>query len=190
MTKKQMTVEEYDKMLQKYIDKKAFVKIKRTVTEGEADISGFILQLTKDFLLIQKEEEFYLNGYGIIKKDHFDSIRSNKNDKALKRILKAEGILDTDYGIDKSINLKSWETIFHDLKKFDFHVIVECEDLKESLFIIGPIKKVNKSSVSIQYYDATGLLEKRATTVKYKDVTLVKFDDRYINVFRKYLRTN
>jgi hypothetical protein len=190
MTKKQMSVKQFDGMIKVHIDKKDFVKIKRTVTEGSADISGFILQMSKDFLLIQKEEEFYLNGYGIIRKDHFDAIRCNKNDKALKRILKAEGIFNSDYGIEKKINLKDWRTIFDDLKKYDFHVIVECEDLKDPLFLIGPIKKISKNSVSIQYYNATGLLDKKPTTVKYNDITLIKFGDRYIDVFRKYLRTN
>jgi len=190
MTKKQNEIKEYDVTLQKHIDKKEFVKICRTVTDGEANISGFILQMTKDFLLIQIEEEFYLNGYGIIRKDHFDSLRCNKFDRALKRILKAEGILESGFGIEKKINLRNWDTIFKDLKKFDQHVIVECEDLEESLFVIGPIKRVNKDSVSIQYYDPTGLLDKKVTTVKYKDVTLVKFDNRYVNVFRKYLREN
>jgi hypothetical protein len=177
-------------MIKSHVDRKDFVKIKRTVTDGSADISGFILQMSKDFLLIQKEEEFYLNGYGIIRKDHFDSIRCNKYDKSFKRILKGEGIFDSDYGIKNKINLKDWQTIFKDLKKFDYHVIVECEDLKESLFVIGPIKRINKDSVGIQYYSPTGLLDKKPTTVKYKDITLVKFDDRYINVFKKYLRTD
>jgi hypothetical protein len=190
MTKGQKKTKEYDEMLQKHIDKKDFVKVYRTVTDGEANISGFLLQMTKDFLLIQKEEEFSLNGYGIFRKDHFDSLRCNKFDKTLKRILKAEGILDSDFGIDKKINLRNWNAIFKDLKEFYQHVIVECEDLEDSLFVIGPIRRVNKDSVSIQYYDPTGLLDKKVTTVKYKDITLVKFDDRYINVFKKYLRKN
>lgn len=187
---KKKTIKQYDDMIKTHVDKKDFVKIKRTVTEGEANISGFILQMSKDFLLIQKEEEFFLNGYGIIKKDHFDAIRCNKFDKAFKRMLKAEGIFDSDYGIRNKLRLKDWKTIFEDLMKHDYHVIVECEDLEAPLFVIGPIKKVNKDSVSIQYYDPTGLLDKRPTNVKYKDITLVKFDDRYINVFKKYLRTN
>jgi len=190
MTKEQKEIKEYDEMLQKHIDKRDYVKIKRIVTDGEANISGFILKISKDFLLIQKEEEFFLNGYGIIRKDHFDSLRYGKTDRAFKKILKSEGILDKDYGISNDMNLKSWMTIFTDLKKFDYHVIVECEDLKDPLFVIGPIRRVNKDSVSIQYYDPTGLLDKKVTTMKYKDVTLVKFDDRYINVFRKYLRKN
>jgi len=190
VTKKKMSVKQYDDIIKSHVDKKDFVKIKRTVTEGEADISGFILQMSKDFLLIQKEEEFFLNGYGIIRKDHFDAIRCNKFDKARKRILKAEGIFDTDYGIKNRITLKDWKTIFIDLLKYDCHVIVECEDLEEPLFVIGPIKKVNSDSVSIRYYDPTGLLDKKPTKVKYKDITLVKFDDRYINVFKKYLRAD
>lgn len=185
-----MTIKKYDDMIKAHVDKKDFVKIKRTVTDGSADISGFILQMSKDFLLIQKEEEFYLNGYGIIRKDHFDVIRCNKFDKAFKRILKSEGIFDSDYGISKKIRLRDWRTIFEDLATHDYHVIVECEDLEDPLFLIGPIKKINKDSVQIQYYSPTGLLDKKPTTVKYKDITLVKFDDRYINVFKKYLRTN
>jgi hypothetical protein len=188
--KKQMTVKQYDHMIKAHVEKRDYVKIKRTVTEGSADISGFILQMSKDFLLIQKEEEFFLNGYGIIKKDHFDAIRCNKFDRAFKRMLKAEGIFDSDYGIKNKLRLKDWKTIFEDLMRHDYHVIVECEDLGDPLFVIGPIKKVNNDSVNIQYYDPTGLLDKKPTRVKYRDITLVKFDDRYINVFKKYLRTN
>jgi hypothetical protein len=187
---KKKTIKQYDDMIKAHVDKKDFVKIKRTVTEGEANISGFILQMSKDFLLIQKEEEFFLNGYGIIRKDHFDAIRCNKFDKAFKRILKAEGVFDSDYGIKNKIRLKDWKTVFEDLMRHDYHVIVECEDMEDPLFVIGPIKKVNNDSVSIQYYDPTGLLDKKSTKVKYTDVTIVKFDDRYINVFKKYLRTN
>jgi hypothetical protein len=190
VTNKKMTRKEYNDMIKRHVDKKDFVKIKRTVTEGSADISGFILLMSKDFLMIQMEEEFYLNGYGIIRKDHFDALRCNQNDKALKRMLKAEGIIDSDYGIKNKIRLTDWRTIFNDLKKYDYHVIVECEDLKDPLFLIGPIKKINKDSVQIQYYSPTGLLDKKPTTVKYTDITLVKFDNRYINVLKKYLRTN
>lgn len=116
-------------------------------------------------------------------------MRCNKFDKAFKRILKAEGVFNSDYGIKNKVRLNDWQTIFNDLKKHDYQIIVECEDLKEPLFVIGPIQKVNTNSVSIQYFDPTGLLDKKPTKVQFKDITLVKFDCRYINVFRKYLRT-
>jgi hypothetical protein len=133
-----MTIEKYDDMIKAHVDKKDFVKIKRTVTDGSADITGFILQMSKDFLLIQKEEEFYLNGYGIIRKDHFDVIRCNKFDKAFKRILKSEGIFDSDYGIRNKIRLRDWRTIFEDLAAHDYHVIVECEDIAQHVSAMVP----------------------------------------------------
>jgi len=190
MAKRQLTPRQYDRLIQDYIRKKEIVKIFRTVTDGEANIHGFILEMSNDFLLIQTELEFYLNGYAVIRKDHFDSLRCNKFDKAFKKILTKEGIVKSDYGISKKIHLKNWQTIFASLKSHDLHIILECEDLKEPVFLIGPIKKVNNKSVSIQYYDPSGKLDKTATKVNYKDITLVKFDDRYLNVFRKYLKAS
>ena len=43
----------YDITLQKYIDKKEFIKIYRTFQERDENIRGFILKMTKDFLLVQ-----------------------------------------------------------------------------------------------------------------------------------------
>ena len=185
-----MKIESNDKMLQRHIDKKNFVKFNRTFREQEENISGFILKMSTDFLLIQIENDFLLDGYAIIRKDQFDSLRCNKHERTHKRILKSEGIFDIDYGIDKDIDLTSWQTIFKNLKKFDFHVIVECEDLEEPDFIIGPIKRVTKNSTSIQFYDSTGLLEDRPTLVNYNLITIVKFDDRYTKTYKKYLITS
>jgi len=181
-------IKEYDNVLQKHIDKKDFVKINRTFKDREENISGFIYLLSKDFLLLQVDNEFMLDGYAIIPKHKFDSIRCNKYDKTFKKIYKDEGLLSTQYGFDKSISLKSWQDLFSDLKSLDFHVIIECEDKDEPDFIIGPIKRIYKDKVSIQYYDPTGKLDDKPTTVKYNEITIVKFDDRYTTIFRKYLK--
>ena len=183
-----MKIKAYDTLLQTHIDKKDFVKIYRTFREKEETISGFILAFSKDFLLLQVDNEFALNGYAIIRKGQFDSIRCNKYDKTQKKIYKAEGLMDNSYVIDKNISLKNWQDNFTDLKKNDYHVIIECEDKEEPLFDIGPIKRILKNSVSIQYYDPTGQLENKLTSRKYADITIVKFDDNYSKTFRKYLK--
>ncbi len=182
-------IKSHDITLQKYIDKKELVKVYRTFKENDGNIRGFILKMTKDFLLVQIDNDFFLDGYAIIRKDQFDSIRCSKYEKACKKILKAEGIFGNNYGIDKDIDLTSWQSIFRDLKKLDFHVIIECESLDEPDFIIGPIKQVTKNSTSIQFYDSTGLLEGKLSAVKHLDITIVKFDDRYTKTYKKYLRT-
>lgn len=190
MTKTKDKIKLYDITLQNYIDKKEFVKIYRTFKDNSVNIRGFILKMTKEFLLVQLDNDFFLDGYAIIRKDQFNSIRSSKYEKAYKKILIAEGIFDTNYGIDKDIDLESWQSIFKNIKKLDFHVIIECENLVEPDFIIGPIKRVTQNSTSIQYYDSAGLLEDKLSVVKYFDITIVKFDDRYTKTYKKYLRTS
>lgn len=181
-------IKAYDMMLQQHVGKKDFIKINRSFKDKEDNIAGFLLSFSKDFLLLQVDDEFSLNGYVVIRKDQFDSLRCNKYDKALKRIYKAEGLLDNQFGIHKDISLTTWQDIFKDLKSFDYHVIVECEDKDEPDFVIGPIKRITKEKVGIQYYDPTGKLENGMTTIKYSDITIVRFGDRYSTTFRKYLK--
>ena len=107
MTIKNKEIKEYDVLIQSHIDKKDFVKIYRKFKEKEENISGFILAISKDFLLLQVDNEFSYNGDAIMRKDQFDSLRCNKYDKTQKKIYKAEGLLDNGYGIDKNISLKS-----------------------------------------------------------------------------------
>jgi hypothetical protein len=190
MTNRKEEIKKYDNLLQKHIDRKDFVKIYRTFIDREENISGFILLLSKDFLLLHVDNEFMFDGYAIIPKHKFDSIRCNKYDKTYKKIYKNEGLLSTLYGIDQPISLKSWQDLFSNLKKLDYHVVVECEDKDEPDFIIGPIKRIYKDKVSIQYYDPTGKLDKKLTTAKYNEITTVKFGDRYSTIFRKYLKSS
>src|SRR5579871_3505019 len=189
MTDIRNEIKTYDEMLQKHIDKKDYVKIFRTFKNREENISGFILAMSKNFLLVQLDNEFLLDGFSIIKKDQFDSLQYSKFEIARRKIFKGEGILDKDYGIKANISLSSWQNIFEDLKKSDCHVIVECEDKEEPDFIIGPIKRVSKDKVNIQYYDPAGQLEKGSTLVKYDEITIVTFDNRYLKTFRKYLKS-
>jgi len=188
MSDKKDKIKNYDIMLQKHIDGKDFVKISRTFKGCEEKISGFILSMSRDFLLIQVDNEFSFNGYAIIRKDGFDSLRCNKFERTQKKIYKAEGAFDRGYGINKVISLESWQDIFKDLKKFDYHVIVECENKDEPDFIIGPIKRISQDKIGIQYYDPTGQLEQKYTFLKFSEITTVTFDDNYSKTFRKYLR--
>lgn len=181
-------IKEYNKLLRKFQAKREFVKLNRTVTEGEANIFGIILDFSDDYMHLAENEEFKFNGEVIIRMDHYDSIRFNKFDKANQRILKSEGHLSKTKPERTDVDLSSWTSIFKDLKKKDIHVIVECEDLKMPTFTIGPIISIKNKSLEVRNYDGTGKLEKKPTKIKFKDITLVKFNDEYSTVFRKYLK--
>jgi hypothetical protein len=97
MTKKQK-IKEYDIQLQKFINKKSFVKISRIIHEKEENLSGFILSFSKTFMFVQTDYDFRLDGYSIFMKDDFDSIRYSSYEKTQRKIFKAEGIIDNEYG--------------------------------------------------------------------------------------------
>lgn len=178
----------YNEMLQKYLDKKEFVKIFRTFFDREYNLSGFILKMSKDFLLLHLVDDHLLDGYAILRQDDYDSIRCGPFEKTYKKILKSEGILDTTYGLDKNIDLASWEDILQDLKKYDYHIIIENTKKDNLDFFIGPIKKAGKTTVSIHNYDATGKLDKKPTKIKLDKIKTITFGDRYSTIFRKYIK--
>ena len=67
-------------------------------------------------------------------------------------------------------------------------MIIENENPNDSSFDIGPITKVSKDAVYIRYFNAQGFLDAEPTKIIWEYITIVKFDDRYINTFSKYLR--
>ena len=181
-------IEAYDLIIQKYIDRKDYVQFIRNFNKKEENISGFILAMSKDFLLIHLDLEFNFNGYAIIRKDGFDSLQRGKFQNARRRIFKAQGLLDSDYGIGVNISLISWQNIFEDLKRNKYIVIVECEDKDEPDFIIGPIKRIAGERVNIQNFDPAGQLDSTSTIIKYREITTVTFGDRYSKTLGSYLK--
>lgn len=181
-------IKEYDKYLKKLIEKQDFVKIKMSLLGEQEDKSGFILAMSKDFILLQVANEFALDGYAIITKYDFESIRCNKYDKTKKKILAAEGELKNKYGIEKPINIESWSTVLSDLKNQDFHVIIRNIRKDYLEFNIGPIKKATNKKVKINNYDPTGKLDEKLTSINLEDIRIIQFGDNYSTIFRKYLK--
>ena len=181
-------IKEYDILLQKYIDNKSFIKIYRTVCDKEENLSGFLLSMSKAFLFLQLDYDFMLDGYAIIKKDDFDSIRHSSYERTQRKIFKAEGILSTAYGFNKPLPLTNWTDILKALKSYDLHVIIENINDDYLDFWIGEIKKVTDNSVSIHNYDPAGQLYDKPSIIKLDTINIVKFGDRYSTIFRKYLK--
>ncbi len=175
-------------MLQKYIDKKTFVKIFRTVCDKEENLSGFILGMSKGFLLLQLDYDFMLDGYAIIRLDDFDSIRHSSYERTQRKIFNAEGIFSTTYGFDRHLPLTTWTDILKTLKNYDLHVIVENINKDYLDFWIGEIKKVTDKSISIHNYNPDGQLDEKPKTIRLDTISIIKFGDRYSTIFRKYLK--
>lgn len=187
MTQKEK-VKDYDLLLQKYIDNKSYIKISRTVFNEEENLSGFLLAISKDFLFLQVDNDFTLDGYAIIKKDDFDSIQHSNYERAKRKIFNAEKVLSTSYGFDKDLPLTNWTSILKKLKSYGFHIIVQNINKDYLDFWIGEIKNVTSKSLSIHNYDPAGVLDDKPTNIKFSTISVIKFGDRYSTIFRKYLK--
>jgi len=185
---KKNKVKKYNAMLRRYLSKREIVKISRTVTNGEANVYGIITGLSERFMFLAEKDDFKFNGEIIIPTYHYDSMRCSDYEKTSKKILKAEKQLSSSKPKSTKIDLSTWKSVFLSLMKSDIHVIIECEDLKKPTFTIGPIERINNKSVAVRYYDPNGRLDKKPTKIKFKNITLVRFNDEYSKTFRKYLK--
>jgi hypothetical protein len=181
-------IKEYNLMLQKYIGNKSYVKIYRTICGEEENLSGFILGMSRNFLFLQLDREFTLDGYAVIRLNDFDSVRHSSYERTQQKILNAEGVLAKGYGFDKHLPLTSWADIFKALKSYDMHVIVE--NIKNNYldFWIGQITRVSAKSMSIHNYDPDGTLDDKPSVMNFDTISTITFGDRYSTTFRKYIK--
>jgi hypothetical protein len=178
---------EFNKLIQKHIDKNNFVKIYLSEESPNESIFGFILKMSDEFLMIQEVHEFTLNGFRIIPQERVLSIRNSSSDKVFKKILSEEGIIKTDQRIVNNTSLKNPESLFRSLKKQNFHCIVESSK-KNKKFSIGEILEIDDKSVTIKNYDPSGKIDKKPHKIQFKKIEMITFNDNYSLVFRKYLK--
>ncbi len=153
----------------------------------EYTLHGYVLDMNKEFSYIREVIDFTVDGYRIFKLKNLDKVRYGKFDKISSKINDKEGLIPEIYSYEK-INLESYQTIFKAIKKVYNFSIIENTYKNELAFNIGQITRVNKSSVSQLYFDATGKVDKNVTSIPYTDIIIIGFDNHYINVFQKYLR--
>jgi len=145
---------------------------------------GMVLDESSDFLLIAKEYDFQIDGYSILRKSDITYSVSNKSTKYCFKILKAEKLLQSIQ--PQHIDLTNWQTIFKSLGKGKF---ITVEDEIEGDFSIGPIVRINKKSIVLDYFDGTGKWRGEEKS-EYSNITSVDFDTNYINMHEKYITPN
>jgi hypothetical protein len=171
-----------------YCNKKRYCKIEREIGQDVfVSHTGFIVDFSSDYLVLQETDDFIIRGFLIFSIESIKELRSNKSDRFFEKIYKKEGLTKKIKKKHK-VNLSSWETILKSIKKLGFNVIIKDENPDENTFDIGPIIKVTKKSVHIQYFDAAGILDDEPTKIYWKNISLVSFDDIYVNTISKYIK--
>lgn len=182
-----MKKEKIQKRLERHYSEKRYVRLIRSKGYFEEITTGFIIGKSDNFIFFQETDDFKALGYIIFPIKTIKHARYNRFDKAIHRILKKEGQLKK-IRVKYKIDLTSWESIAKYLKKTKLTIISQCEHPKKNSFCIGKIKEINQKSISIQYFDAEGILDKTNTKNKFKHITKLSFDNRYANIFSKYVK--
>jgi hypothetical protein len=175
------------KQLKKHLSHKRYVRLTRTIGNESHISTGILLSKSKDFILIQETNNFKVLGYQIFPIQTISHVRYIDYDKTIERILKSEG----QYAKAKlkyNINLKNWKTICNDIQNTGLPIISECEHPNIESFCIGKLMTVNKKSISIKYFNANGIYDKKNTKNHFKNITRLSINDRYADVFSKYAK--
>ncbi len=182
-----MKKKEVFRKLEKHYQKKRYSRLTRKRGGFKEIATGFILGMSKNFILIQETDDFRILGYQVFPIDTIKHVRYNEYDKTYERILDKEGLLEKVH-LKYDIDLTDWHSLCKSIKQTCLTVISECEHPDIQSFCIGDLKKINKKSIEIRYFNAEGIYDDQNTPNRFKNITKLSFDDRYANVFSKYAK--
>lgn len=170
--------------------KKHCVNLEREKDSFKGSSCGFILDFSQDFVLLQTVDEFRVEGYQVIPTYTISRVRFDRSDKFRDKILGWEKQKE-NVGIANKIDLASWSSVFKSIKKTGCFVTVEGEALIRddiSYVTLGQIKRIEKKEIVIQFISGYGYLIEPFDRIAYDDITLVDFNSRYLDMYKKYLQ--
>lgn len=137
--------------------------------------------VNEKFLMGQEENDFLLDGYCIRKISQLKKVEL-KNDLC--------NAINREIGVHQQIkmppvDISDWKSIFDSLQAMGCFVIIENEISEQ--FAIGMIEKTFRNKLYFKPFDADGVWDEYGLEIPYSQITTVKWDTRYANVWQKYL---
>ncbi len=170
--------------LHRAVERGEKVQIERLGLENE-HWNGFPLVANDDFVLMRSLHDFTLDGFAVLRVRDITAVRSADTERFFERVLRAEGLLD-DLTPPRPVLLRSWRSVLESVRAHYRYAILECEAVDSGDFVLGEVVSVDDDAVSLRYIQVNGTRERELTRVALHDLTLVRFDERYVNYFGKY----
>jgi hypothetical protein len=181
--------------LRRAIARRESVKIART-GPSQPNVYGFPLAIGRTLVLLHALTDFDLDGFQVLPLRLVTDVRSGEYERFLERVLRDEGTLREVWPARgkphrADLPLAGWPELFRALGPSEELVIVECEDREpdgeEQDFFIGPVIGVTDDAVGVHHFDATATWDPSPSAVPFDEITRVRFDERYIRVFARYV---
>ena len=143
---------------------------------------GVIVAESDDLILLQYANDFEFDGYQVIRRRDVTQTVESPSNSYWTQLMKKEGLWKSPTKAVRKIPVDNWKTVFNAL--IGTLVIIECE--RKGDFCIGPIIECDDRAVTVHHFDGIGEWQ-QIERVPYHSITLVQFDNRYINVHGRHL---
>jgi hypothetical protein len=170
--------------LQSAIDRGEKVTLERRELSADA-WCGLPLMMSDDFVLLRALRDFYFDGFVVVRLRDITAVRSGEMERFMERVMRAEGFFD-NLRPPKPLLLRSWRTVLEGVRAHYRFAIVECENASDDGFYLGEIAEVDDDQMALFYIQANGVRDVVRTEIPLDEVTVVRFDDPYVNLFGKY----
>ncbi len=148
---------------------------------------GFLLGVGDSWTLLWNFSDFDPDGFEMLRTEQITDFRSGKFERKWEQMLKDEGTLDSWPTLQ--LPLDDTFALVADLQLRGELVEIKLEDadVLEQTFFIGRIISHDNHSLRFAHFDGEGVWNAKGHTIKYKDVTRIRFKTRYAETFGKYL---
>lgn len=171
-------------MLQGAIDRGEKVRFVRAGFDTES-WNGFPLMLGDDLVLVRTLDDFRFDGFAVLRLRDVSAVRSGDDERFFERVLRAEGLFE-HLAPPKPILLQSMRTVIESVRAHYRYAILECEGNGDEAFFLGEIARVDDEYAWLHYIQVNGTREREASRVPLDEVTTVRFDEQYVNLFGKH----
>jgi len=151
-------------------------------------IQGFILEYSKELILIQYVYDFNLDGLMVLRRSDITDIYSDKTDIFQTQILKEEGIY-SKVAFKGKYNLTDWKSVFTNIGSKHRFVIAEDEipeDIDAPSFILGEVVKIGSKSVTLHGFTGIARWHKKHTKIGYKNISSFQVGNNYAKTYERY----
>lgn len=178
-----------DAVLREHQMKQNLISIRREDIDDN-ELHGFILDFSKEWLLVCKEYDFIFDGLMMIKRELVSSIKHGSTQKFHKRLFQIEGkMAEVDFSrvVPDARGIESSLRLF--LRGFATDKVVMLEDERDDLFLIGFIEDLDAADgIGLRFFDGEGTLEDELSYITEDEITLLTVDSSYCLHYERYFR--
>ena len=151
-------------------------------------IEGIIFEQTDKLILMNDMTDFNYDGLTVIRKKDLSEIKHTDNEQFFKTILDKEDITQKirTHREKIKVNLSKYKDLLVQVIETKQPVIIECKYANDDRFLVGPITKIEDKYIKIKHFNSLGQYDLKEIKVKIKDITILKIDSPYANIFYKY----